>query len=296
MDKGFIHRRQILSMGSALGLGTLCAHGQQPVEPVNPKPSGSSFDPRGTLLMCGGGKLPDEILDRFCELGEFNKSMLVLIPTASERSDTGDYSPWLELWKQRGWRDVQIVHAPDRQTVTREDFGKQIEQASAVWITGGDQNRLAQRFHASVLVDQLYKLLARGGVLGGTSAGAAIMSKRMITGGTNEPTMGEGFGLLPEVIVDQHFTQKNRFERLAKAIAMHRDLVGIGIDESTGVELQASGGSVIGQGSVHVYLGNYSDRDKSQPIVWASGQRIAPEGWSRLFKFGELGSKQVSSK
>jgi cyanophycinase len=257
MDAQTFHRREILSLGTLLSLGNWCFEGQaSAVDSILPTDGPNARLGKilnGTLLICGGGKLPDALLERFCTLGNAKNSRLVLVPTASPRSDSGDYSPWLELWQERGWKDVQVVHAPDRQSALDPNFGDQIDQATAVWIGGGDQSRLAERFNGTVLVDRLTQLLERQGIVGGTSAGAAIFSKEMISSGEFEATLKQGFGFLPGWVIDQHFTQKNRFERLSKAIAIHRDLLGVGIDESTGIELSGQSAKVLGQGNVHLY-------------------------------------------
>ena len=271
MDKGHYHRREILSLGAT----TLCAN------PLTSRLHAAIQEEHskahGSILMCGGGKLPDSILDRFCELSNSKNSTLVLIPSASPRSDGGDYSPWLELWKSRGWQEVVVVHAQDNRAAKDPKFGEKIDQAQAVWITGGDQSRLAERFNGTVLIERFNALLRRGGVLGGTSAGAAILSKNMIADGASEPAMSEGFGLVPKVIIDQHFTQKNRFDRLAKAVTMNKKLIGIGIDESTGIELRGSTAQMIGLGCIHAY------RNENQPVHWSANQQIDPDQWPELF-------------
>ena len=273
METGPYPRRKVLSLGASTlvcgPLGHACLG--------EPTPTRFGPETNGTILMCGGGKLPDSLLDRFCELSDHMNSRLVLLPTASERSDTGDYSPWLELWKQRGWRDVQVVHADHQRAAMHADFAKQIDQASAVWITGGDQSRLADRFLGTPFIHRLHQLFQRGGVLGGTSAGAAIMSETMIASGAEEPVFGKGFGFLPRVIVDQHFQQKNRFERLSKAIERHPEQIGVGLDESTGIELTVAKATVIGNGQVYGY------RAGNKPTVWGPGDTIDWNHWSELF-------------
>lgn len=207
---------------------------------------------KGTLLLCGGGKLPDSLLDTFCEKGNASRSRLVLIPTASPRSDEGDYSPWLDLWMKKGWKDVKVVHANDRQAAMQDGFGGALQEAQAVWIGGGDQSRLSHRYCGTEFLQRLLDWFHRGGVLGGTSAGAAVMSARMIAGGVDEPQFGEGFGVLPTVIIDQHFVQKNRIARLTKAVAQSKDVLGVGIDECTGWLIEGAATKVIGAGSIHV--------------------------------------------
>lgn len=286
MESGKYHRREILSIGAGSVCSGLLANDTQTQDPFDP--SMPTFD--GKILICGGGKLPDSLLDRFCEISNAEKSMLVLIPTASERADSGDYSPWLELWKARGWQDVQVLHAMSKQDAQACEFGDQIQQAGAVWITGGDQSRLSQRFCGTVLVKRLLQFLCRGGVLGGTSAGAAILSKHMIAAGVDEPTMGLGFGLLPGTIIDQHFTQKNRFARLARAVTIHPNLLGIGIDESTGIQWSASKATVLGKGQVHGYVA------KGPTVQWTADQSIDPKLWPGLFDLGLVNPKQASTK
>lgn len=207
---------------------------------------------KGTLLLCGGGKLPDSILDTFCEKGNASRGRLVLIPTASPRSDEGDYSPWLDLWVKKGWKDVKVVHAHDRKTAMQDGFGVELQEAQAVWIGGGDQSRLSQRYCGTEFLQRLLDWFHRGGVLGGTSAGAAVMSARMITGGVDDPEFGEGFGVLPTVIIDQHFAQKNRIGRLTKAVMQSKDVIGVGIDECTGLLIEGTTTKIIGAGSIHV--------------------------------------------
>ncbi|MFN6400078.1 MAG: cyanophycinase [Planctomycetota bacterium] len=285
-DSGKYHRREILSIGASSLCSGLLASDTQAQDPFDP--SRPTFD--GKILMCGGGKLPDSLLDRFCEISNAQKSTLVLIPTASERADSGDYSPWLELWKARGWQDVQVLHAMNKQDAQGYEFGHQIQQAAAVWITGGDQSRLSERFCGTVLVERLVQFLRRGGVLGGTSAGAAILSKHMIAAGVDEPMMGQGFGLLPGTIIDQHFTQKNRFARLSRAVTMHPNLLGIGIDESTGIQWSASKATVLGTGQVHGYVA------KGPVVRWSQDQSIDPKLWPGLFDLGWVNPKQANTK
>jgi len=272
-DASLYHRREILSIGTCcLGTGSLYNNVLGSIQDNTPNP--------GTILMCGGGKLPESILERFCELSDHANSTLVLIPTASPRSDTKDYSPWLEIWRKKGWRKIDVLHAADQPSALNADFAKQIQDASAVWIGGGDQTRLADRFLSSTLLMGLHKLLLRGGTLGGTSAGAAILSKQMIADGIDTPIMGQGFGILPKLIIDQHFSQKKRFKRLAKAVEMQPKLIGIGIDESTGIELTGSNANVIGQGQVHAYQYDQA------PLAWSAGDSIDPSAWPALFEYG----------
>ncbi len=240
-----IDRRRLLQLGGIHGAALLA----QGVLVADQR----GFDPskRGAMLLCGGGKLSDPVLDVFCKLGRAVGNRMVLVPTASPRSDQEDYSPWLELWLGKGWGEVQVVHAKSRQEAMQEGFGRELAGATAVWIGGGDQSRLVERYLGTEFLERWKEWWYGGGVVGGTSAGAAVMSRSMISGGDIEPEIREGFGWLPEVIIDQHFSEKKRLERLKRAVLKHPQLVGVGIDERTGWLIEGDRTSVIGEGKVH---------------------------------------------
>src|SRR5439155_23631415 len=108
-------------------------------------------------------------------------------------------------------------------------------QAASGWSCGGGQSRLLAPCHGTSVERELRPVLDRGGVIGGTCAGAAIMSPVVITGGKTEASVGTGFGFLPACVVDQHFKQRNRFGRLLGVLRKHPELFGLGIDEGTAV-------------------------------------------------------------
>jgi cyanophycinase len=207
----------------------------------------------GTLLLCGGGQLPQSLLDLFHQHGQGEQGKLVVIPTASRLADAGDNSYALATWSQFKWASVDILHAFDRAQAEVEEFANTLKDATAVWMSGGDQQRLAQRYQGTAVEREIRNVMLRGGVVGGTSAGSAIASRVMISGGQKQPTLADGLDLLPNSIIDQHFSQRKRFERLASAVANHPDRVGIGIDESTGLLVNHKRAQVVGNGSVYVY-------------------------------------------
>ncbi len=214
----------------------------------------------GSILLCGGSTLPKPILDTFFRLGSGTAGKLVIIPTASPRSDLGDFSFWTDYWKDYAWQSIDVVHASNREQWLTDpslvdQWVERLRGADAVWIAGGDQSRLSERYLGTPVESELARLLERGGVLGGTSAGAAICSQRMISGGTVRPEFKTGFGLLPGVIIDQHFLAKNRQERLHRAVTDHQTLYGLGLDESTALWIHGTKARVIGSGKVHWYGG-----------------------------------------
>ena len=144
-----------------------------------------------------------------------------------------------------------------RANATDPELAARIENAAAIWMTGGDQRRITELLLGTPALDALRKAYQGGAGVGGTSAGAAAMSDPMITGGVrdgeeSEPlTFGMGLGLLPRAIVDQHFTERGRLWRLQAMNARFPDHVGVGIDEDTALVMRGPDGMVMGRGAVH---------------------------------------------
>lgn len=199
------------------------------------------------LVICGGGALPDSIIERFREFAGPQPS-LVVIPTATSRVIV--VPAIQELWQSRGFAKVQVLHSTDRSLTTSPDFSKPLQTATAVWFGGGSQQRIADAYLGTPLEEQLRLLLERGGVIGGTSAGAAIQSRVMIASGSTSPNLSTGFDLFAGAIIDQHFLKRNRIPRLLAAIKAHPELVGFGIDEGTALVVNGTKATVVGQSYV----------------------------------------------
>ena len=204
----------------------------------------------GTLLIAGGGQLSDMIRNRFVELAGGHQARIVVIPaTAVDASTVAQYRA---MWKEFDIASVDVLHADSRTEADNPEFSLIIEHSTGVWLGGGQQTWLAAWYGRTHVERRLKDLLARNGVIGGTSAGAAVMSSVMIAGGRERPTMGRGFDLIPGAIIDQHFVKRNRMRRLQEAIKQHPDLIGFGIDEGTALQYGVESGSfnVIGQSCV----------------------------------------------
>jgi cyanophycinase len=212
------------------------------------------FSPNGTLCLVGGGDVTDAIRSVFTRRGKprAQRSQLVVIPTASIDAESESDTTWKEPWLESGFDDITVVHTRDRVTAESDEFAGQFDAATAVWITGGDQRRLGETYAGTATEAALQKVIERGGIVGGTSAGAAFASRIMIAGGTAEPTLSTGADLLPNAIIDQHFSQRNRSTRLAAATSQNPEAVGLGIDESTAVFFSGRSMLILGSGNVHV--------------------------------------------
>ncbi|HUQ69991.1 MAG TPA: cyanophycinase [Planctomycetaceae bacterium] len=233
----------------------------------------------GALVIGGGGELPPVIIDRFLELGGGPDAKLVVISTASMCAEWPEADqPHQRLWASRPLASKVILHTRDPKIADTEDFCRTLETATAVWFVGGDQNQVTRTYCGTHTESCLHGVLRRGGVIGGTSAGAAIMSRVMITGGRTDPNLGDGLGFLPGTIIDQHFLKRNRQPRLMAALQQRPGHVGIGIDESTAVVVRRNSLEVIGNSEAALCLAESHNRPAMvQPIK--SGETLDLETW-----------------
>ena len=208
----------------------------------------------GSLIISGGGKPAPIIKERFLALAGNETGSLVIIPTASVTADDPE-KDFREGWEDAGLASVKVLHTRNRKTANDPKFVQPLRSATAVWLSGGSQSRLSDAYLGTRVETELHGILARGGVIGGTSAGAAIMSRNMIANGKTVPQMGTGFGFLPYSIIDQHFLARNRQARSSKAITDHPGRFGLGIDEGTALEVHGRRMRVLGDSTVTVTLG-----------------------------------------
>ena len=221
---------------------------------------------RGSLIISGGGTPAPVIKDRFLALAGNSEANLVIIPTASLTAD-GNAKEHAAAWRDANLSKITILHTRDRKKADDPAFVAPLKSASAVWISGGSQTRLSDAYVGTLVEAELHALLTRGGVIGGTSAGAAIMSRDMIASGKSEPRMGTGFGFLPYSIIDQHFLTRNRQTRSLKAVEEHPGRFGLGIDEGTALEVRGRLMRVIGNSTVTVTLGPSPNREAKTTVA-----------------------------
>lgn len=212
-----------------------------------PAPKAPPEPIRGALVIAGGGALPEEVWDTFTKLAGGPAARLVIVPTAGADADIKQADALVEVWKKRGGPSVTLLHTRDRKQANDPSFVKPLTQATGVWFGGGDPARLSDAYLGTAVEAQLHKLLERGGVVGGTSGGAAALSKLMIAGGKIPAQVTSGFGLLPNFVLEQHLLQHNRLDRLLDTLARHAGWVGLGVDEQTAVVVQGRTLSVIGK-------------------------------------------------
>ena len=143
-----------------------------------------------------------------------------------------------------------MLHTLDPDRANDPAFLDPLRDADCVWLGGGAQGRLRDAYVGTKVHEALHRVLLRGGSVGGYSAGAAILSEVIIRRGNPDPVEDIGFGVLPEVIIDQHFLAANREPRLLTMLERHRDRVGYGVDEDTALIIRGDTYEVIGNSVV----------------------------------------------
>jgi len=215
-----------------------------------------------SLLIIGGAE--DKVgratvLRRFVRLAGGRKARIVVIPTASSFPDEA-VDAYTTIFSRLGAPEVEAVDPPSRSAAATDSLVQAIDHATGVFMTGGNQLKLSQLFVGTPLADAIARAYTRGAVVAGTSAGASIMSQFMISLGADGVTprqrtsqLTSGLGLLPGVIVDQHFDQRARYGRLMSLVAGSPNLLGMGIDEDTAAEIRDGRTlTVVGSGAVFV--------------------------------------------
>jgi len=221
--------------------------------------------PRGALVIAGGGRLPAEVTGRFIELAGGPDAPIIVLPTAmpeaaQSRSRDG------EFLAEAGAKNVRVLEARRREEVESTEFLNALKQAKGIWFAGGRQWRFVDAYEGTKAIDGFREVLERGGVIGGSSAGATIQGEYLVRGSPlgNQEMMAEGyergFAFLTGTAIDQHFAQRNRFVDMAAVVAAHPQLLGIGLDESTAIVVRGHVAEVFGAHHAHFY-------DQSQPAA-----------------------------
>ncbi|MBF8290043.1 MAG: Cyanophycinase [Chloroflexi bacterium] len=225
----------------------------------------------GTVIVIGGAedKIRDRIiLNRFVALAGGEDAVVAVISTASSLGhEAGER--YRQVFSELGVPTVQPLHAMTRAQANDETFARAVRDATGIFLTGGNQLRLSSTLGGTRLAEAVLERHRHGAVVAGTSAGASALSSHMIAFGASGATpkhrmaaIAAGLGVLPGVIVDQHFQQRNRLGRLLSLIAQNPSLLGLGVDEDTaGVVGPDQVLEVIGRGSITIVDGAAAETD-----------------------------------
>jgi cyanophycinase len=234
---------------------------------------------RGTLVVVGGAMQDPAIVKRFIDLAGGPDASIVIVPTAGAEDHYDQYWSGLRQFRDAGARNLTVLHTRDPKVADTEAFARPITTAGGVFFSGGRQWRLADAYLNTRVHRELQALLDRGGVIGGSSAGATILGSFLVRGDTkgNETMIGdhvEGFGFLRNVAIDQHLLRRNRQFDLIGVVEKYPELLGIGIDEDTAIVVEGDRFDVIGRGYVAIYDPRHPTRPPSKFYFLAPGDRF----------------------
>lgn len=247
-------------------LAGVCAAAQQ----VGPK--------SGSLVIVGGAMSDPAIITRFIDLAGGADAPIVIVPTAGDADTYDAYWSGLRQFRDNGARNLTVLHTRDPEIADSEAFVRPLTTARGVFFTGGRQWRLADAYLDTRAHRELQAVLDRGGVIGGSSAGATILGSFLVRGDTkgNELMVGDhvvGFGFLKNSAIDQHLLRRNRQFDLIDVIAKRPELLGIGIDENTAVIVDGDRFEVLGRGYVAIYDAKHATRPPEKFYLLGSGDR-----------------------
>ena len=232
---------------------------------------------KGHLVIIGGGDKTNEIMQKIVDFAGGKDSKIVVIPNASsDPIESGEYN--VDEFRKLGCSEVSYLFC-NREEANNDSNINKLEGVTGIFFGGGDQAFLTRDLLGTKLLDEIKKIYSKGGVISGTSAGAAVMSKLMITGNElinsdssvafniiekgNIETI-EGFGFVTNAVIDQHFIKRKRNNRLITVVLEHSKLLGIAIDESTAIVVYPNNTfDVIGESQVVIYDANEADHIKS---------------------------------
>jgi len=223
---------------------------------------------KGTLIIVGGNMAQTSPLyDKFIQLAGGPEAKFVIVPTAGgNRRPDGNLIEYKEEtliapWLARGLKHVRMLHTADPRVADTEAFAAPLREANAVWFDGGRQWNLVDSYANTLTEREFHNVLERGGVIGGSSAGATIQGDYLVRGDTSgpkvmmtaEPNHQHGFAFLRRSAIDQHINARNRWDDLIPVIKKYPNLLGLGLSEDTAIVVTGDTFEVMGAWKVAVH-------------------------------------------
>ena len=225
---------------------------------------------KGTLVIVGGGGSPEGLYKKFVEYaGGEGKANIVIFPTAAA-VPLPKREAVAAAFKKAGAKKATVLYGQTQAEVESKAFLDTLKEATGLWFDGGRQWRFVDCYENTKALPLMFDVLKRGGVIGGTSAGATIQGEYLARGGVfdNFAIRYEGYerglGFLKGVAIDQHFTQRKRQGEMTSLMKIYPQYLGIGLDEATAIVVKGSVADVIGKGKAHFYDANRKV-EKGQP-------------------------------
>ena len=219
------------------------------------------------MIQGGGSAAGTGIVETFINKAGGLHAKIVVVPTAGgNRNPDGTIRAYKEeqvlaSWKKLGLTNVFMLHTHDPKVADTEEFAKILYDANAVWFDGGRQWNIVDSYANTLTLREFHKVLERGGVIGGSSAGATIQGDYLVRGAiagseivmTPEPEHEHGFAFLRKVAIDQHINTRNRWDDIIPVIKKYPNLLGIGLSEGTAIVVTGDRFEVIGKWKVAIH-------------------------------------------
>ena len=245
--------------------------GQTPFRPASQTGPTKVGPPKGTVIVVGGGSMGPEIYGKFIEAAGGPDALIIDVPNAGGAESYGQDGPGPRGWRNAGAKNVHVLFTKDRKLADSDSFVAVIKKARGVWFEGGRQYHLVEDYGGTKAEKAFREVLERGGVIGGSSAGASILGDFLVRGAPSQnnrimdyPGYEKGFAYLRNVGIDQHVVARERLPDLADSIVTkYPKLLAISEDEGTAWVVRGDTATIIGRNKAFVYGGN----DPSDPGV-----------------------------
>jgi cyanophycinase len=235
---------------------------------------------KGTLVIQGGGSAEGTgIVETFINLAGGLGAKIIVVPTAGgNRNPDGSIQVFKEeevlaSWKKKGCTNVWMLHTHDPKLADTEEFARILRDAKGVWFNGGRQWNIVDSYAHTLTEREFHKVLERGGVIGGSSAGATIQGDYLVRGAiagseivmTPEPEHEHGFAFLRKAAIDQHINTRNRWDDIIPVIKKFPNLLGIGLSEGTAIVVTGDTFQVIGKWKVAIHDNKHAYQPWEKP-------------------------------
>jgi cyanophycinase len=256
---------------------------------------------KGALVIVGGGPTNNTgIIEKFIQLAGGLDASFVVVPTAGgNKTADGKIRVYKDAdvvasWAKRGIKNVKMLHTHDPKIADTEEFARPLREANAVWFDGGRQWNIVDSYANTLTYREFHKVLERGGVIGGSSAGATIQGSYLVRGAvagpdivmTTEPEHQSGFGFLRRSAIDQHINTRMRWDDLIPVIKKYPDLLGIGLSESTAIIVKGDQFEVMGAWKVAVHDNTRPYQPWEKPYYVLSPGDVYNMRTRKIEKFG----------
>ncbi len=257
--------------------------------------------PKGTLIIVGGGQMQGTgIMETFINRAGGPGAKIIVVPTAAGNKDRdGNWIVYKEAdiiapWLKVGATNVHMLHTHDPKEASTEEFARTLRDAKGVWFNGGRQWNCVDSYMNTLTYREFHNVLARGGVIGGSSAGATIQGDYLARGAvagpdimmTPEPEHERGFKFLRRSAIDQHINTRNRWDDLQPVLKKYPELLGIGLSEGTAIVVNEDRFEVMGKWKAAIWDNSHPRQPWEKPFFVLSAGDVYDMKARRVEKYG----------